>query len=78
MGSTPVVHPPGPPRYSPPRVHPPGTMLYATATGTAAARVKDAVGLRSVDQLSLYAQISEFQGITEGYNLAIAGIPNDH
>ena len=37
-----------------------------------------AVGLRSVEQLSLVAHISGFQGITEGYNAIIAGNPNDH
>ena len=36
------------------------------------------VGLRSVDQLCLYAQISGFQGITEVYNLGYAGNPDDH
>ena len=35
-------------------------------------------GLKSVDQLSLSAHFSRFQGITEGYNLSVAGIPNDH
>ena len=36
------------------------------------------VGLISVHRLSLDAQISGFRGITEGYNLAVAGNPNDH
>ena len=36
-----------------------------------------AVGLKSVDQLTLYASISDIRGITEGYNLRIAGNPND-
>ena len=39
---------------------------------------KVVVGLKSVAQLSLYAGFSGFQGITEGYNLAIAGNPDDH
>ena len=42
------------------------------------ARIKDAVGLKSVDQLSLDARISGFRGITEGYNLVTVGNPNDH
>ena len=36
------------------------------------------VGLKSVQQLSLGARFSGFQGMTEVYNLAVAGIPNDH
>ena len=41
-------------------------------------RAKVAVGLKSVAQLSLYARISGFLGITEVYNLLIAGNANDH
>ena len=37
-----------------------------------------AVGLKSVDQLSLDLQISGFRGITEVYNLAVVRDPNDH
>ena len=44
----------------------------------AAARVQEAVGLISVDRLSLSTQISGFRGITEGYNLVVAGNPDDH
>ena len=74
-------------RYSPSRTHPhpttPGTPSHG---GPGILRVphgqsrehKVAVGLISVDQLSLYAQISGFQGMTEGYNLVTAGNPNDH
>ena len=40
--------------------------------------VKEAVGLKSVAQLSLSAQFSDIRGITEVYNLANAGDPNDH
>ena len=36
-----------------------------------------AVGLKSVQQLTLSAQFSGFQGITEGYNLATVDNPND-
>ena len=41
-------------------------------------RLKDAVGLKSVRQLTLDARISGFRGITEVYNLVIVGNPNDH
>ena len=37
-----------------------------------------AVGLKSVAQLSLDAQFSETRGITEVYNLALAGNLNNH
>ena len=36
------------------------------------------VGLRSVDRLSLVGHFSGSRGITEVYNLLIAGIANDH
>ena len=36
------------------------------------------VGLRSVEQLSLCAQISDSRGITEVYNVVELGNPNDH
>ena len=36
------------------------------------------VGLRMVDQLTLSAHFSDFEGITEVYNLATAENPNDH
>ena len=41
-------------------------------------QVKEAVGLKSVAQLSLRPHFSGFRGITEVYNLDIAGNPNDH
>ena len=37
-----------------------------------------AVGLKSVGQLSLDAQISDIRGITEGYNVVKAGRINNH
>ena len=37
-----------------------------------------AVGLKSVAQLSLSAQISGSEGMTEVYNVAVAGNPDDH
>ena len=70
--------PPDPPGYPTP-----GTPLrhcpsYTTGTRAVPARLKEAVGLRSVGQLTLSARISGFQGITEGYNLPNTGNPNDH
>ena len=53
-------------------------MLHATATGTAPRGTNKAVGLISVAQLTLDAQISGFQGITEVYNLPEIDNPNDH
>ena len=40
--------------------------------------VNSAVGLRSVDQLSLSARFSRFGTMTEVYNLSAAGNANDH
>ena len=74
-------------RYSPPPDPPsspptPGTPLPpAPAVSSrygSQATTKWVVGLKSVGQLTLEAQISDIQGITEVYNLCIAGIPNDH
>ena len=50
----------------------PGTTVAPAVVSEAA------VGLISVDQLTLSAEISGFRGITEGYNVVIAGNPNDH
>ena len=36
------------------------------------------VGLKSVEQLSLYVHFSDIGTMTEVYNLAIAGNANDH
>ena len=41
-------------------------------------RLNMVVGLNLVGQLTLDAQISDITGMTEVYNLAVAGIPNDH
>ena len=67
---------------SPPRVHPSPTphaasALYRCRTGQCP-RLNKAVGLKSVDQLTLSTEISGFRGITEVYNLSVAGNPNDH
>ena len=69
---------PVPTQSPPPRVHhtpPPPTPATRRA---AAAGGKVGVGLKSVAQLSLYTHFSGFQGITEVYNLGVAGNPNDH
>ena len=49
-----------------------------TVPATADAQRNIAVGLESVDQLSLVAHFSGFHGITEVYNLVKAGKSNDH
>ena len=51
--------------------------MRAVTAGTSP-EVNSAVGLKSVRQLSLYDQISGFQGMTESYNLRIIDNPNDH
>ena len=62
-----------------PRVHPSPLPRTASAVpGTALEQVKDAVGLRSVDQLSLYDHFSETQGMTEVYNLVRIQEINNH
>ena len=70
-----VVHgiaPPGYPSPPPPRVHPSPTtaadVIHAPTAGSAA-RVNSAVGLKSVDQLSLGPHFSDIKGMTEVYNL---------
>ena len=73
-------------RYSPPRTHPvhtpgtpsPGTQQHGEQLPGTSWTLNSAVGLKSVDQLPLSTRFSGFQGITEVYNLATAGIPNDH
>ena len=52
--------------------------VYGYTAARACPGLNSAVGLRSVEQLSLSAQISGSKGITEVYNLATAGIPDDH
>ena len=53
-------------------------MTDSADPATAAATKNMVVGLISVAQLSLSAQISGFEGMTEVYNLANVGNPNDH
>ena len=73
QGSTRVV-----PLPTPPSSHHPGytsstTLLHAEADTVLAARAKEAVGLISVGQLSLWVLFSVLQGITEVYNLVETG-----
>ena len=74
-------------RYSPPQ-HPPGPHYPGYTlpvrhwhvhcrTGMVPSS-KCAVGLKSVEQLSLSAEFSGFRGMTEVYNLLVAGNPDDH
>ena len=71
-GTHPVPHP----GYTPASTAgPPHRLQCGTVRGT---QSNMAVGLRSVHQLSLYYQISDIRGMTEVYNVAIAGNPNDH
>ena len=69
---------PGPPHpgYTPP-LPPPSLHLPATPAVRTDAK-QQAVGLRSVAQLTLSASFSGFLGITEVYNLADVGNPDDH
>ena len=57
---------------------PAGMAGLATPSPRQYTESNSAVGLRSVAQLSLYAQFSGFQGMTEGYNVRIIDNPNDH
>ena len=73
----PGTHPPYPGPHYPGYTPPPTAPVPGTAPGLHRG-VQQAVGLRSVAQLTLSAQISEIRGITEVYNLVKAGDPNDH
>ena len=64
-GIAPLRHPPD----TPPRVHPLHHGHHTTAARVQSRGLKEAVGLRSVEQLTLSAHISGFTGITEVYNL---------
>ena len=78
----PGITPPGPPLVpttpgTPPPPHIAGPGMVQLPHGYYGG-ANSAVGLKSVAQLSLCGHFSGFQGITEGYNLATAGNPNDH
>ena len=71
--------PPDPPTGIPtPGTPPPTPACPVPVLSAHRGQLQCAVGLRSVDQLSLCAEISGFRGITEVYNLRIAGIINNH
>ena len=61
--------PPGPPSSHPPGYTTPGTPPSWAYCSAGAARLNSAVGLISVRQVSLSAQISDIRGMTESYNL---------
>ena len=65
-----------------PRVHPSPTMPAVSMTSVqpraVSGQLNIAVGLISVDQLSLYASISDIRGMTEVYNLSDIGRINNH
>ena len=69
----PATHRSQHPGYTPPH---PGTAVHVH--GRCRDQTKYAVGLISVGQLSLYAQIWEIQGMTEVYNLVRIDNPDDH
>ena len=70
--------PPAHPAIPPPRVHLPPATRTRVMLPLRQAEAKVAVGLISVAQLTLVGHFSGFRGITEAYNLEIAGNPNDH
>ena len=53
-------------------------MHHAASYDAASGQCNMAVGLKSVDQLSLDGRFSRFLGITEVYNLSNTGIINNH
>ena len=79
------IAPPRPTPVYPPGTHPlptPGTPsrlhVRHRVRGACYSRVNMAVGLRSVVQLTLSAEISDIRGMTEVYNLAGIGRNNNH
>ena len=73
--------PPSPPSPPPPRVHlplPPRLVRPDLMVQRSGRSKNIVVGLKSVAQLTLDWHFSGFQGITEVYNLYVAGNPNDH
>ena len=67
-----------PPLPTTPGTPPPATRCTAVHARGQSGRVNMAVGLISVEQLSLEAQISDISLMTEVYNVAEAGNPDDH
>ena len=72
-GTHPATHTPG----TPPLPIPAVSMTSVLPRGRCR-RLNSAVGLKSVEQLSLWVQISGFEGITEVYNLVGIGRNNNH
>ena len=64
------------PGYTPPL--PRAEHAVCTPPHRATGGVQEAVGLKSVAQLSLRPVFSGLWTITEVYNLLVAGIPDDH
>ena len=73
-GIAPSRYPPSPTPGTPP----PGSSSTGTLPHGHDGGVNMVVGLIMVAQLTLSAQISGFQGITEVYNLVDVGIINNH
>ena len=73
LGSTRVVPLPAHPPSHTPGTPLPTTLLHAEADTVLPAEYKQAVGLISVAQLSLWLHISETGTITEVYNLVRIG-----
>ena len=78
LGGYRVVPLPDHPSSPPPRVHPPHRHPTLATRRAAAAGLNSAVGLRSVAQLTLVGHFSGSRGMTEVYNLVVAGNANDH
>ena len=73
-GYSPSQHPPGIPTPGTPLHHGPLHAELDHGLGD----LNMVVGLKSVAQLSLTVHFSGFRGITEVYNLSIAGRINNH
>ena len=67
------IAPSGPPQTAPPRVHPSPTRYTQHVNAGYVTAKERVVGLKSVAQLTLGALFSDLRGITEVYNLSIAG-----
>ena len=78
LGGYPVVPLPTHPSSRTPGTPPPAPQLVPVQLSAVFLRLKYAVGLYSVGQLSLSVRFSRFLGMTEVYNLAVAGIINNH
>ena len=78
LGSTRYSTPPDPPSYRTPGTPTSAWGLAATLLHGHVPDLNMAVGLISVQQLTLSAHFSENRTITEVYNLAVAGNPDDH